>query len=119
MHVAVDSENNIYELSSLEINHSNNEIIKHGIDILSEKEKMMKAKSLILVHKKSNRIIFELNMIQNQHYYPLIVLHLHLKPPAFYDNVLTRNIPPYYLLTLSPIDFSKSKKIKLRISVTT
>jgi len=74
MHVAVDSENNIYELSSLEINHSNNEIIKHGIDILSEKEKMMKAKSLILVHKKSNRIIFELNMIQNQHYYPLNIL---------------------------------------------
>lgn len=35
---------------------------------------MLKAKSLILVHKKTNKIMFELNMIQNQHFYPLSIL---------------------------------------------
>lgn len=74
MQIAVDKNNEIYELSSTEVSKTNNEVIKQGIKSLSEKEKKMKAKSLILVHKKSNKVIFELNIIQNQHFYPLSIL---------------------------------------------
>lgn len=74
MQIAIDKNNEIYELSSVEINKTDNEVIKNGVNSLTEKERMMKAKSLILVHKKSKRIIFELNVIQNQHFYPLNIL---------------------------------------------
>lgn len=74
MEIAIDKNQKIYELSSLKVNPINNELIKKGILSLTEKERRMKAKSLILVHKKSNKVIFELNIIQNQHFYPLSVL---------------------------------------------
>jgi hypothetical protein len=51
-----------------------NELVARSLKSLTEKEKCMKAKSLILVHQKSGRVIFELNMIQNQHFYPLNIL---------------------------------------------
>ncbi|HIS91024.1 MAG TPA: radical SAM protein [Candidatus Faecisoma merdavium] len=74
MQIAVDKNNNVYELSTLNIMKSDNIFLKQGINNLSEKEKLLKAKSLILVHSKTKRVIFELNMIQNQHFFPLSIL---------------------------------------------
>ena len=74
MQVAVNDKNDLFELNSLKVEKVDNNYIKKAINTMSEKEKLMKAKSLILVHKKTNRIICELNMIQNQHFYPLSIL---------------------------------------------
>lgn len=74
MQIAVGSKGVMYQLGSLKIEKLDNEFIQKGIKDLSEKERLLKAKSLILVHKKSNKVMFELNMIQNQHFYPLSIL---------------------------------------------
>lgn len=74
MQIVVGSNGKIYQLGSLKINNLDNEYVKKGIEELSEKERLLKAKSLILVHTKSNKVMFELNMIQNQHFYPLSIL---------------------------------------------
>lgn len=74
MQIAVGSNGNMYQLGSLKIEKLNNEYVQKGINELTPKEKLLKAKSLILVHKKTNKIMFELNMIQNQHFYPLSIL---------------------------------------------
>lgn len=74
MQLVLGKDNKVYELSSLKINETSNQYIKNGIKELSYKERRMKAKSLVLVYKKTNRVVFELNMIQNQHYYPLSIL---------------------------------------------
>lgn len=74
MQVALNNQNNIFKLDSLKIEKIDNDYVKRGIAEMSEKERLMKAKSLLLVHKKTNRVICELNMIQNQHFYPLSIL---------------------------------------------
>lgn len=74
MQLVLGKDDKVYELSSLRINETSNQYIKSGVKGLSYKEKRMKAKSLVLVYKKTNRVVFELNMIQNQHYYPLSIL---------------------------------------------
>ena len=74
MQIALNSNNKLYELNSLKIEETNNTYLEKAINVMTEKERLMKAKSLILVHKKSNRVICELNMIQNQHFYPLSIL---------------------------------------------
>ena len=74
MEVILGKENNIYKLGSLSLEKIDNEFIKKGMNNLSYKEKLMKAKSLVLVDKKRNKVIFQLNLIQNQHFYPLSIL---------------------------------------------
>ena len=74
MQLVIGQDNKVYELSSLRINETANQYVEKGIKGLSYKERRMKAKSLVLVYKKTNRVVFELNMIQNQHYYPLSIL---------------------------------------------
>lgn len=74
MQIAINKNNNLFELNSLKVEKIDNGYIEKAITEMSEKEKLMKAKSLILLHKKSNRVICELNMIQNQHFYPLSIL---------------------------------------------
>lgn len=74
MQFAVNSNNDLFELNTLRVEKVKNGYIEKAIKGMSEKEKLMKAKSLVLVHKKSNRVICELNMIQNQHFYPLSIL---------------------------------------------
>ena len=74
MQVAVDSKGKVYEVGSMNVENVKNDIIVKSLSSLTEKERCMKAKSLILVHTKSNRVIFELNIIQNQHFYPLNIL---------------------------------------------
>ena len=74
MQIVIDKNNKVYELSSLRIEETSNKYLKKGVKDLSFKERRMKAKSLVLVYKKTNRVVFELNMIQNQHYYPLSIL---------------------------------------------
>ncbi len=74
MQVAINSSNKLYRVSSLKIDDIDNEYIEKGIENMTYKERLLNAKSLILVHKKSNRVICELNMIHNQHFYPLSIL---------------------------------------------
>ena len=74
MQLIVNKEGKVYELSGLRINETANQYVEKGIKGLSYKEQRMKAKSLVLVYKKTNRVIFELNIIHNQHYYPLSIL---------------------------------------------
>ena len=74
MQLIVNKEGKVYELSGLKINETANQYVEKGIKGLSFKEQRMKAKSLVLVYKKTNRVIFELNIIHNQHYYPLSIL---------------------------------------------
>lgn len=74
MQIGINKEKKIYQLSSLKITNADNEYLKKAISELTEKERLLKAKSLILVHKKTNKIISELNLIQNQHFYPLSIL---------------------------------------------
>lgn len=65
MQVAINSSNKLYRFSSLKIDDIDNEYIEKGIENMTYKERLLNAKSLILVHKKSNRVICELNMIHN------------------------------------------------------
>lgn len=74
MEIIIGKEDNIYNLGSLSLEKIDNKIIEKGMKSLSYKEKLMKAKSLILIEKKTNRVIFQLNLIQNQHFYPLSIL---------------------------------------------
>lgn len=74
MQVALGNDGKVYDIGGRHITELDNEFLERGLKSLSEKERLMKAKSLLLVHKKSNRIIFELNMIQNQHFYPLSIV---------------------------------------------
>lgn len=53
MQIALNSNNNLFELNSLKTERINNKYIENAINEMSEKEKLMKAKSLILVHKSS------------------------------------------------------------------
>ena len=52
MQIALNSNKNLYGLNSLKIEKINNGYIEKAIKEMSEKEKLMKAKSLMLVHKK-------------------------------------------------------------------
>lgn len=74
MEIVVGKENEIYKLGSLSLEKIDNEFVKKGMKDLSYKERLMKAKSLVLIEKKTNKVIFQLNLIQNQHFYPLSIL---------------------------------------------
>ena len=74
MQIVLGNDGKVYQIKGLALEEVDNELVERGLKSLTEKERLMKAKSLLLVHKKSNRIIFELNMIQNQHFYPLSIL---------------------------------------------
>lgn len=74
MKVAIDSNNRVYSIPDKHIENDVNEYTSNGIKNLNDKEKLMKAKSLILVEKSTKKVIFELNMIHNQHFYPLSIL---------------------------------------------
>ncbi|MDD4283140.1 MAG: hypothetical protein PHX03_05070, partial [Bacilli bacterium] len=74
MRIAIGNNNKIYELSSPKVVSSDNELLVNAIKKLTEKEKRMKAKSLILVHKKTKKVLLELSLIHNQHFYPLSIL---------------------------------------------
>lgn len=74
MKVAIGSNNRVYSIPDKHIENDVNEYTSNGIKNLNAKEKLMKAKSLILVEKSTKKVIFELNMIHNQHFYPLSIL---------------------------------------------
>jgi len=102
MQLVVDENKKVYELSSLRIDETTNDYVKKGINSMTFKESRMKAKSLILVYKKKNRIVFELNMIQNQHFYPLSILD--------YANMLKKQmkkeIPNLPIMSLDSHDYN-------------
>ncbi len=74
MKIAVDSKNQVYELSSPKMLSTDNELLVKAISELTNKEKRMKAKSLILVHKRTKKVLLEVSLIHNQHFYPLSIL---------------------------------------------
>lgn len=74
MRVVIDRDNKIYSISDKYIKEETNENIIKYINNLNNKERLMKAKSLILIEKSTKRIIFEQSIIHNQHFYPLSIL---------------------------------------------
>ncbi|MEI3530184.1 MAG: radical SAM protein [Bacilli bacterium] len=74
MKIAIDKNNVVYSIPDKHIENEVNEYISKSINSLNAKERLMKAKSLILVEKSTQKIIFELSMIHNQHFYPLSIL---------------------------------------------
>lgn len=74
MKITIDKDNRVYKINELNIEDINNDFISKSLNNMTEKERLMNAKSLLLVHKKSGRIICEFNIIQNQHFYPLSIL---------------------------------------------
>lgn len=102
MQLVLGDENEVYELASLKIKETENKYIKKGINDLSEKEKKIKAKSLVLVYKKTNRVILELNMIQNQHYYPLSILDY----ARIMKKYMKKEIPSLPIMSLDSHDYN-------------
>lgn len=102
MQIAIGKNESIYEIVGLNVTNLKNEIIERGFKTLSKKEKLMKAKSLLLVHKNSNRIIFEQNIIQNQHFYPLSILDYANTMLDYMKNKIT-NLP---ILSLDSHDYN-------------
>jgi len=102
MKIAIDSANKIYELSSPKITTTDNELLVETMSKLTSKEKRMKAKSLILVHKKNNKILLEISLIHNQHFYPLSILD--------YANAMMKymkkEIPNLPIMSLDSHDFN-------------
>ena len=74
MKIAIDKNNIVYSIPDKHIENEVNEYINKSINFLNDKEKLMKAKSLILVEKSTRKVIFELSIIHNQHFYPLSIL---------------------------------------------
>ncbi|MEG1821014.1 MAG: radical SAM protein [Malacoplasma sp.] len=74
MKIAVDKEERVYELNIPKMVGTDNEFLINAIKELTPKEKRMKAKSLILVDKKTKKVLLEVSLIQNQHFYPLSIL---------------------------------------------
>ena len=74
MKIAIDKNNVVYSIPDKHIENEVNEYINRSINSLNNKERLMKAKSLILVEKSTKKVIFELSMIHNQHFYPLSIL---------------------------------------------
>ena len=74
MKIAIDKNKKVYSIPDKHIESDVNEYIDKSINSLSQKELLMKAKSLVLVEKSTKKIIFELSMIHNQHFYPLSIL---------------------------------------------
>lgn len=74
MKIAIDKNNVVYSIPDKHIENEANEYINRSICSLNNKERLMKAKSLILVEKSTQKVIFELSMIHNQHFYPLSII---------------------------------------------
>lgn len=58
MEFVLGKENEIYKLGSLSLEKIDNDIITRSMNDLSYKEKLMKAKSLVLVERKIVRLFF-------------------------------------------------------------
>ena len=71
MKIAIDKNNAVYSIPDKHIENEVNEYINRSINFLNDKERLMKAKSLILVEKSTKKVIFELSMVHNQHFYHL------------------------------------------------
>lgn len=58
MKIAIDKNNIVYSIPDKHIENEVNEYINKSINFLNDKEKLMKAKSLILVEKKYSKSNF-------------------------------------------------------------
>ena len=102
MKIAIDKNNVVYSIPDKHIENEVNEYINKSINSLDNKERLMKAKSLILVEKSTQKVIFELSMIHNQHFYPLSILD--------YANVMLKKmkgeIPNLPIMSLDSHDYN-------------
>ena len=102
MKIAIDKNNVVYSIPDKQIENEVNEYINRSINSLNNKERLMKAKSLILVEKSTQKVIFELSMIHNQHFYPLSILD--------YANVMLKKmrgeIPNFPIMSLDSHDYN-------------
>lgn len=74
MGIALDKNGDIYKFNKLSVEKEDSKILKCSTNNLSLKDKLLTAKSLIMVHKPSGRIMCELKLIHAQHFYPLSVI---------------------------------------------
>lgn len=73
MRIAINNEGKVFHLSNNKIEKLDNSIIESNIK-LSLIDKCLKPRSMIMVNKKTNDIIFETSEIYPQHFYPLTIL---------------------------------------------
>ena len=73
MKIALDKNDKVYQFNDLVLEKVNDHLLKNQSS-LSMKERLLGAKSMIMVYKPTNKIMFELNLIHAQHFYPLSIL---------------------------------------------
>ena len=74
MKLALDKNGKMYQFNDLVVEEINDNIIKRSYDTITMKEKLLNAKSMIMIYKPTNKIMFELNLIHAQHFYPLSIV---------------------------------------------
>jgi hypothetical protein len=74
MKLALDKNGKTYQFNELVLEDVGNNVISKCCDNIPMKEKLLKAKSMIMVYKPTNKIMFELNLIHAQHFYPLSIV---------------------------------------------
>jgi len=102
MKIAVDSKKQVYELNSPKMVNTDNELLVKAISELTSKEERMKAKSLILVHKKTKKVLLEVSLIHNQHFYPLSILDYANAMMKF----MKKEIPNLPIMSLDSHDYN-------------
>lgn len=102
MKITVNENHEVYTISDKYMEKDINEYVSRNITTLNQKEKLMKAKSLILVEKSTRKVLFELSMIHNQHFYPLSILD--------YANVILKKLKGeiinYPIMSLDSHDYN-------------
>ena len=74
MKIVLDKDGKAYQYNELVLENVDNEIVSNCFQEMPMKERLLKAKSMIMVYKPTNKIMFELNLIHAQHFYPLSIV---------------------------------------------
>ncbi len=92
----------IYDEAKLERINEFNKKLEGVVENLSKKEKLLKAKSMIMINGKDNTIIATYPIIRAQHYYPLSILDF----AYAIKNVVCKKIPSLPILSLDSHDYN-------------
>lgn len=101
MRIAIDNSDNVYEFNELKIFKDYNSLINKTIESMTQKERLLNAKSMIMIDKNTGKIIFEFNMIHAQHFYPLSILDYAKSLQA----LISKRIPSLPILSLDSHDY--------------
>lgn len=101
MALIITDDNKVFEYSETKIIDKPIEIFDESFK-MTPKERLMKAKSLIMVDKTTNKVLSTYNLIHQQHYYPLSILDY----ANAMKNFLLKKIQSLPILSLDSHDFS-------------